>query len=143
MLPPELLAHFRDYGWLLNLFFRGVGYAGKKYGEWGAGRREELENRVLDYLNTQVQSSGIDGMWADLILKPIIQDVPFTVAFPTQLTGFARFTQGLKALPYETRHRWRMMRQYVPEDKFKKMLLKLVREKRIGYNMLAERYYRV
>ena len=143
VLRPEISRLFHDYGWLLNLFLRAVGYAGKKYGEWKAGSRKELENRILDYLNTQVQSSGVDGMWADVILKPIIQDVPFSVAFPPQLKGFAEFRHVLKRLPYETRHRWRMMKHYVPEDKFKKVLVKLVKENRIGYNMVAERYHRL
>jgi hypothetical protein len=52
VLPPEIPGHFHDFGWLLNWFFKAVGYAGKKYGDWKAGRREELENRILDYLNT-------------------------------------------------------------------------------------------
>jgi hypothetical protein len=143
VLPPEIANNFHDLAPLLNWLPKVVGYAGKKYGEWKLGRHKELENRILDYLNTQVQSSGLDGMWADVILKPIIQDVPLVVAFPTQLTGFAKIKQDWKKLPYETRHRWRMMRQYVPENEFKKVLLQLVRENRIGFTRLSERYHRL
>jgi hypothetical protein len=35
------------------------------------------------------------------------------------------------------------MRQYVPEEKFKEVLAKLVRERRIRYNNLSQRYSRV
>lgn len=119
-----------------------AGYVGRKYSEWTATRNAGLENRIIDYLNMEVGSSGIDGMWADVIVKPIIQDVPFGIAFPAQATGFAKFKHNLKVLPYETRHRWRMMRQYVPEEKFKEVLAKLVREGRIGYNNLSQRYSR-
>ena len=66
-----------------------------------------------------------------MILKPIIEDVPFGMAFPAELTGLAKFRQNLKRLPYETRHRWRMMNRFVPEDKFKEVLVKLVRENKI------------
>jgi hypothetical protein len=53
-----------------------------------------------------------------VILKPIIQDFPFGVAFPTQPKGVAKAKRYLESTPYEVRHRWRMMKQYVPEDKF-------------------------
>src|ERR1700752_851708 len=105
MIPPEISANFHDIGLLLNPLPKLFGFAGKKYGQWKAGRRDELENDIIDYLNIQVHSSGIDGLWADVILKPIIEDVPFGMAFPAELTGLAKFRQNLKRLPYETRHR--------------------------------------
>jgi len=36
-----------------------------------------------------------------------------------------------------------MMQQYVPEEKFRAVLLKLVRKKRIGYDTLNQWYYRL
>lgn len=142
-IPPQIVANFHDLGFLLTWVPKLAGYVGRKYSEWTATRNTYLENRIIDYLNMEVGSSGIDGMWADLIMKPIIQDVPFGIAFPVQMTGFAKFKHNLKALPYETRHRWRMMRRYVPEEKLKEVLVKLVREQRIRYNNLSQRYSRV
>jgi len=143
VLPTMIASQFKDYGWLLNWCFRGVGYLGSKVGAWKAGRHEELQNRIIDYLNTQVQSSGVDGLYADIILKPILHDVPFDVAFPRRLTGSAKITHDLKRLRYEIRHRWRKMQQYVPEHEFNRLLLRLLREKRIGYDRLSERYHRL
>ena len=142
MLPPEL-AHFQDYGWLLNWFLRGVGYAGSKYGDWKSGRAEGLENRILDYLNTKVDATGssVGALWATVIIRPIIEDVPFGMAFPPQLTGLAKFKHELRRLPYEARHRWRVFTGYVPEQKVADILLTLLRENRVGYNRSNQHYY--
>jgi len=56
-----------------------MGCAGKKYGDWKIGWAKEIEDRILDYLCTQAQFSGIDLLWVDVIVKPIIQDVPLLV----------------------------------------------------------------
>src|SRR5271169_3197779 len=142
-IPAQIAAHFHDLGFLLTWVPKLAGYFGRKYSEWTATRNTDLENRIIDYLNVEVASSGIDGIWAEVIMKPIIQDVPFGIAFPVQMTGFAKLKHNLKALPYETRHRWRMMRRYVPEEKFKEVLVKLVREQRIRYDNPSQRYSRV
>jgi hypothetical protein len=139
--PPELSHLVRDYGWLLNWVLTIPSYAGKKYGEWKSGRREQFDNRILGYVNT-VPSTGIEGMWADVILKPILEDVSFDVAFRAPLTGFAKLKLNLKSLPYETRNRWRMMTEFVSEDEFKNMLTRLIRERRIDYEPTRERYRR-
>jgi len=49
-----------------------MGCAGKKYGDWKIGWAKEIEDRILDYLCTQAQFSGIDLLWVDVIVKPII-----------------------------------------------------------------------
>jgi len=66
------------------------------------------------------------------------------VAFPVQTKSFTK-TQNTRSrvFPYEIRHSWRMMQQYVPEEKFRAVLLKLVRKKRIGYDTLNQWYCRL
>jgi len=142
VLPPGITDQFHDYGWLLNWLPRLAGYFGKKCGEQSAARSQDLENRILDYLNTKVQPSSAGIVWADVVIKPIIADVPFGVAFPPALKGFAKLKNNLRNLPYETRHRWRMFRQYVPEEQFNQVLLKLLRQQRIGHNPLDGTYRR-
>jgi hypothetical protein len=127
--------------WLLNWVLQIPSYAGKKYGESKSGRQEELNNRILNYLN-KVPSTGIEGMWADIILKPILEDVPFDVAFRTTLAGFDKLKLNLKSLPYEMRQRLRIIKALVSEGEFKNILTRLVRERRIDYEPTMERYRR-
>jgi hypothetical protein len=95
LIPSQIVAHFHDLGFLLRWVPKIAGYVGRKYSEWTATRNTVLENRIIGYLNMEVGSSGIDGMWADVIMKPIIQDVPFGIAFPAQATGFPKFKHNL------------------------------------------------
>lgn len=143
MLPREISTGFHEYGWRLNWFLKGVGYAARKCGEWKAGRSDAFEDRILDYLNTKYEPADSGVIWADVIIKPIIQDVPFEIAFPPNLKGLANFGSKLRRFPYEVRHRWRVLRRYVPERKFDKILLKLLRERRIAFDPSSKRYHRI
>jgi hypothetical protein len=96
-IPPQIVANFHDLGFLLTWVPKLAGYVGRKYSEWTATRNTYLENQIIDYLNMEVGSS-------DLIIKPIIQDVPFGIAFPVQMTGFSKFNvSSLSAKPYTSR----------------------------------------
>jgi hypothetical protein len=143
MLPPGITTGFNEYGWPLNLLLKGVGYTARKYGAWKAGRSRALEDRILDYINTTHGTTGSGVIWADVIIKPIIQDVPFGIALPPNLKGLANLMSKLRRFPHEARHRWRVLRRYVPEKKFNKILLKLVRERRIALDLPSQRYHRV
>jgi len=133
---------FHDYVWVLNWLPKLVEFIAKRTAVWKRERQEATENRIRDYLNTKAESSSVGIIWADVFIKPIIQDVPFGVAFPPQLRGWKRLSLELRNLPYEIRHRWRVLRKLIPEEKVEEILLKLLREQRVQYNPDLQRYSR-
>jgi hypothetical protein len=139
VLPPS---QFHEYVWVLNWLLKLVEFIAKRTVVWKGKRQEATENRILDYLNTKADSSSVGIIWADVFLKPIIEDVPFGVAFPPQLQGWKRLRLELRNLPYEIRNRWRVWRKLIPEKRVAEILLKLLREQRVQYNPHSQRYSR-
>ncbi len=137
---PDL--SFHEYLAVLNWLARGFDCLARAVSKWRQKSSEALENRILDYLNTKAVPSTASIVWADVFLRPIIEDVPFQVAFPPHLRGWRRFKHELRSLPFELRHRWRVLTRLVSEERVREILLKLLREQRIDYNPATELYSR-
>ena len=131
-----------DYVWILNLILKVVEYLAKLKGKWSLEERAGIEDRILDYLNTKAEPSSVDIICADVILEPIVGDVPLGIAFPPKLKGWQRIKLELSRFPYEMRHRWRIWRHFIPKDRVNKILLKLLREERVRYSPGTQRYSR-
>lgn len=140
MSVPHL--NFHEYGLALNWVVRAVEYLAKATAKWRLERQQAIEDRILDHLNTKAEPSSLGTIWADVFIRPIIQDVPFGIAFPPELTGWKRFRLELRRLPYEVRHRWRVWKRLIPEERVERLLLKLLRERRVQYDPNTLRYSR-
>lgn len=134
---------FHQFGWLLNWIVKVTEYVAGCVSRRRAQRTAGTENRILDYINTTNEPSSVGIIWAEVFLKPVVQDVPFGIAFPSNVSGWNRLKLELRRLPYEIRHRWRVFTSLVPEETVTALLLKLLREQRVRYSPDTQRYSRL
>ncbi len=91
----------------------------------------ELEVDVLNYLAERKEWTTPGLIWADLILRPILQDVRFSEAFPPAGRGWPLFKWRIRNFRVNARHRWRMWRHYIPEETVLRVIRRLWREERL------------
>ncbi len=103
-------------------------------------RLVELEVDVLDYLARRREWTTPGLVWADLILLPILKDVRFDDAFPSELHGWAKFKWRLRILRLNARNRWRTWRQFIPERVITRIVRRLWRENRLDRAWWDELY---
>ena len=131
---------FQQYSQLIEWFFKGVKFLATNYSQWREKGQQAFKNRILDYLNTRTEPADVGIIHSKVVIRPIIEDVRFGIAFPPKLKGWQRIKTELKCFPYEARHRWRMYRRYIPPSMVNQHLLDLLRDGRVRYNPNTQRY---
>ena len=103
-------------------------------------RLEKLEVDILDYLARRREWTTPGLVWADLILLPILKDVRFDDAFPSELDGWAKFKWRLRIFRLNARNRWRVWRQFIPESVITRIVRRLWKEKQLDRAWWDELY---
>ena len=114
---------------------------------WAIRRRkketeDELEDRILEYMANEWEWRSPHAVWAEVCLGPLVEDIPFDVAFPPPLSGWPKARWKLKNLWIEIRHRWRKRSRLPPKGAVKKIMLQLWKRDKLQ-RMPGTKFYRL
>ncbi len=128
------------YFTMTKIILEVIHWLGRAVGAISARKRRKLETAITDYMAEHRGWLTPDHVWREVSLRPIIEDVPFSVAFPPTLHGWAKFKFWLRKLPYDIRHKWRMEVDYIPEDRVLKVMRNLRRKGELELAPTGESY---
>lgn len=120
-----------DYVTLASLLVVPVEWFARAVAAVRKHKQEELGERILEHLAEKGGWASPRSTWAEIFIKPLLEQVPFDVAFPSPLEGKEKLKWFIRALPYNARYRWRRWLDVVPEDKVRKTMRRLWRESKL------------
>jgi len=131
-----------DYLTIIGLVLKPLEWVARILPSRQRQKEEDLEENILEYMADQRDWASPGLVWSELFVKPILSDVPFIIAFPPPLEGWAKVKWRIKHSGYAVRHRWRVWRHVIPEGRVFKTMRRLWKQ-RILQRMANDEMYRL